>query len=104
MVLSLCTGIRTEEARALRWEHVDFGDPDSVPPRVRERRGLEVGTRKRRHEDDASRRTLGVPQLAVAALEALHASAEPEPGTWCSILPRGGYWTRRTSGVIPGGL
>ena len=28
-LLSLCTGVRTEEARALRWEHVDFGDPDS---------------------------------------------------------------------------
>jgi integrase len=30
--LCLATGIRTEEARALRWEHVDFGDPAARPP------------------------------------------------------------------------
>ena len=30
--LCLATGIRTEEARALRWEHVDFGDPAAKPP------------------------------------------------------------------------
>jgi hypothetical protein len=30
--LCLATGIRTEEARALRWEHVDFGDPSGKPP------------------------------------------------------------------------
>jgi len=29
--LCLATGIRTEEARALRWEHVDFGDPHAEP-------------------------------------------------------------------------
>jgi integrase len=29
VILSLTTGIRTEEARALRWDHVDLdGDPD----------------------------------------------------------------------------
>jgi len=33
IMLSLCTGVRTEEARALRWEHVDFGDPDGQPAR-----------------------------------------------------------------------
>jgi integrase len=27
VMLSLCTGVRTEEARALRWGRVDFGDP-----------------------------------------------------------------------------
>lgn len=33
MMLSLLTGIRTEEARALRWDHVDLeGDPDADPP------------------------------------------------------------------------
>ena len=61
VMLSLCTGVRTEEARALRWEHVDFGDPDSEPPRpasvavwrsVRARG--DTKTRK-------SRRTLGLP-------------------------------------------
>ena len=71
MMLSLCTGVRTEEARALRWHHVDFDDPGSQPPRpasvavwrsVRARG--DTKTRK-------SRRTLGLPQLAVAALRAL---------------------------------
>ena len=38
VILSLTTGIRTEEARALRWDHVDLdGDPDArlpVPPHI----------------------------------------------------------------------
>jgi hypothetical protein len=33
ITLSLLTGIRTEEARALRWAHVDLdGDPAASPP------------------------------------------------------------------------
>ena len=33
IVLSLLTGCRPEEARALRWDHVDLdGDPDTEPP------------------------------------------------------------------------
>jgi hypothetical protein len=33
IVLSLLCGLRTEEARALRWAHVDLdGDPDARPP------------------------------------------------------------------------
>ena len=33
IVLSLLTGIRTEEARALRWVHVELdGDPAARPP------------------------------------------------------------------------
>src|SRR6185437_2936934 len=30
--LCLATGIRTEEAQELRWDHVDFGDPSARPP------------------------------------------------------------------------
>ena len=80
VMLSLCTGVRTEEARALRWEHVDFGDPGSEPPRpasvavwrsVRARG--DTKTRK-------SRRTLGLPRLAVTALQALRQESQPEPG------------------------
>jgi integrase len=34
MILSLTTGIRTEEARALRWDHVDLdGDPGASSAR-----------------------------------------------------------------------
>jgi len=33
VVLSLLVGVRTEEARALRWDHVDLeGNPDAEPP------------------------------------------------------------------------
>jgi integrase len=33
IVLSLLAGIRTQEARALRWSHVDLdGDPEARPP------------------------------------------------------------------------
>jgi integrase len=80
VMLSLCTGIRTEEARALRWEHVDFGDPDGEPARpasvavwrsVRARG--DTKTRK-------SRRTLGLPQLAVTALQSLREEIEPGEG------------------------
>jgi integrase len=32
IVLNLLAGLRTEEARALRWDHVDLdGDPDNLP-------------------------------------------------------------------------
>ena len=72
IVLSLLVGVRTEEARALRWDHVHLeGDPDADPPApphvalwrsVRERG--ETKTKR-------SRRTLGLPQMAAEALGAL---------------------------------
>jgi integrase len=77
VMLSLCTGVRTEEARALRWENVDFGDPDSRPPRPA---SLAVWRSVRAKGDTKtrkSRRTLGLPQLAVAALRALHQDTGP---------------------------
>ena len=69
VVLSLLVGIRTEEARALRWDHVDLeGDPDAdppVPPHV------DVWRSVRAHGDTKtkkSRRSLGLPRMAVEAL------------------------------------
>jgi integrase len=69
VALSLLTGIRTEEARALRWEHVDIdGEPGAdppVPPHV------DVWTSVRAHGDvktPKSRRTLGLSEVAVTAL------------------------------------
>jgi integrase len=67
--LSLMTGIRTEEARALRWDHVD----------------LEAGTvavwRSVRHGGDTktvkSRRTLKLPQAVIQALKE-HKSKQAE--------------------------
>jgi integrase len=68
--LCLATGIRTEEARALRWEHVAFGDPAAQPPVPA---SAAVWRSVRLYGDtktEKSRRTLGLPQMAVDALRA----------------------------------
>jgi integrase len=72
IVLSLLVGVRTEEARALCWEQVDLdGDPDAepaVPPHVAVWRSVRVHGETK---TERSRRTLGLPQMAVEALRAL---------------------------------
>jgi integrase len=68
IALCLATGIRTEEARALRWEHVDFGDPVASPPVPA---SAAVWRSVRAHGDtktEKSRRTLALPEMAVNAL------------------------------------
>ena len=99
--LCLATGIRTEEARALRWEHVDFGDPSARPPVPASaavwrsvRSGGDTKTEK-------SRRTLGLPKMAVEALRAHKARQEEER------LAAGGQWSEhdlvfstRTGGAL----
>jgi len=68
IALSLGTGIRTEEARALQWEHVDLGDPEATPTRPA---SVAVQRSVRAHGDTKtrrSRRTLGLPAFAAAAL------------------------------------
>ena len=68
IALCLATGIRTEEARALRWEHVDFGDPAANPPVPA---SAAVWRSVRAHGDtktEKSRRTLALPEMAVNAL------------------------------------
>jgi integrase len=80
VVLSLCTGIRTEEARALGWEHVNLGDPDSQPPRIA---SIDVWRSVRAKGDtktSKSRRTLALPRLAASALQGLKDGGEPEKG------------------------
>jgi integrase len=72
IVLSLLVGIRTEEARALRWDHVDLDGAAAVsppiPPHVAVWRSVRVyGETK----TERSRRTLGLPRMAVEALRAL---------------------------------
>jgi integrase len=62
IVLSLTTGIRTEEARALRWDHIDL-----------DAGVIDVWTSVRRHGDtktESSRRTLRLPRTAATALAA----------------------------------
>ncbi len=76
--LCLATGIRTEEARALRWEHVDFGNPSARPPVPA---SAAVWRSVRPHGDtktEKSRRTLDLPQMAVDALRAHRHRQETE--------------------------
>lgn len=80
IAVCLATGIRTEEARALRWEHVEFGDPDGEPP-VPARAA--VWRSVRAHGDtktEKSRRTLGLPAMAVDAFRAIR-SGKPGSGS-----------------------
>ena len=69
VVLSLATGIRTEEARELHWDHVDLdGDPAAarpVPPSVAVWRSVREGGDTKTAK---SRRTLALPKAAVQAL------------------------------------
>jgi integrase len=70
LVLSLLTGLRTEEVRALRWDHVDLdGQPDADPPVPP---SVSVWRSVREHGDTKtpkSRRTLALPTLCVHALK-----------------------------------
>jgi integrase len=61
IVLCLLTGVRSEEARALTWDHVDLGA-----------KTISVWRSVRAHGDTKtvrSRRTLRIPQIAVEALQ-----------------------------------
>jgi integrase len=108
-LLCLATGIRTEEARTLRWEHVHFGDPAARPPAPA---SAAVWRSVRAHGDtktEKSRRTLGLPQMAVNALRT-HKMRQAEE--WLAVggqlsdhdlvfsAPPGRVvrWTRLTSG------
>jgi integrase len=71
ITLSLLYGLRTEEARALRWAHVDLdGDPTAAPPVPPH---IAVWRSVRAHGEtktERSRRTLALPAAAVVALRA----------------------------------
>ena len=73
IVLCLLTGVRSEEARALRWGQVDLGAAT-----------VSVWRSVRTHGDvktEKSRRTLGLPQLAVDALREHRARQAHERAT-----------------------
>ena len=86
IVLSLLTGCRTEEARALRWDHVDLeGDPDAeppVPPYVAVWRSV------RSHSDVKTRKSRRTLRLPVAVVDALKTHKARKTG--CSLEPCGG--------------
>jgi integrase len=79
IVLSLLCGLRTEEARALRWAHVDLdGDPAArppVPPHVAVWRSVRTHGETK---TERSRRTLALPAAAVQALRAWSGSQAGE--------------------------
>jgi len=87
VIVSLLTGARTEELRALSWDHVDLdGRADAkppVPPSIKVWRSVRDGgdTKTRK-----SRRTLGLPIRAVNALRAhqvrQEAAREKAGSTW----------------------
>ena len=109
VVLSLTVGIRTEEARELRWDHVDLdGDPGAVrpvPPSVAVWRSVRQGGDTKTAK---SRRTLALPQTAIQALRE-HRKRRPRTGWrpvpcgkitgWCSPRPSARRWTRPMSGA-----
>lgn len=84
VVVSLLTGARTEELRALTWDHVDLeGTPDAappVPPHVAVWRSVRAGgdTKTRK-----SRRTLALPRRCVDVLRLHRDEQRREQGdTW----------------------
>lgn len=68
IVVSLATGLRTEEVRALRWDRVDLAGDEArgVPPSVMVWRSVRVGSDTKTTK---SRRTLAISRLAISALE-----------------------------------
>jgi integrase len=62
VVLSLLTGARTEELRALRWDHVFL---DAEPSYIAVWRSVRLGGDTK---TEKSRRTLGLPEIGVTAL------------------------------------
>ena len=79
ITLSLLCGLRTEEARALQWAHVDLdGDPEArppVPPHIAVWRSVRAHGETK---TERSHRTLGLPQVAVQALRGWSGSQADE--------------------------
>ncbi|MFI1927491.1 tyrosine-type recombinase/integrase [Streptomyces sp. NPDC020377] len=85
LVLSLLSGVRTEEARPLTWDHVFLETKDGIPPHVAVWRSVrkhgETKTKK-------SRRTIALPKQVVDVLEE-HARWQQQERT-----SRGMEWSR----------
>jgi integrase len=85
VVLALLTGLRTEELRALTWDHLDLvGDAQRVPPTppsVQVWRSVRAGgdTKTRR-----SRRTIALPDRCVQALDRQRHSQQ-RTGVWAPL-------------------
>lgn len=79
VVVSLLTGARTEELRALTWDHVHLeGDPMAsppVPPHIAVWRSVRTGGDTKTKK---SRRTLALPRRCIEALRSRYAAQEGE--------------------------
>nr|WP_276607702.1 hypothetical protein [Microbispora catharanthi] len=86
IVVSLLTGARTEELRALTWSHVDLeGEPPSIMVWRSVRAGGDTRTEK-------SRRTLAMPKRCADALKAhRERQAVARKSGW---RPMAGPWPR----------
>ena len=102
IALCLATGIRTEEARALRWEHVHFSDPVANPPAPA---SAAVWRSVRSHGDtktEKSRRTLALPEMAVNALWAHRERQAAERARRRPDMERPGTCLLHQDGRFPG--
>lgn len=105
VVVSLSTGARTEELRALTWDHLHLdGQPPSIEVWRSVRRGGETKTPR-------SRRTLELSDLARDALRThrqlqrearLRAGSSWGTGGWCSAPRTARNWTQQTCGARSG--
>jgi integrase len=95
IVLCLLTGVRSEEARALTWEHVDL-----------EAGTISVWRSVRAHGDtktNRSRRTLKLPEIAVEALRGQTPGNCGRSTDWFSRRPWGPGTSRITCGGTSAG-
>lgn len=65
LVVSMLTGVRTEEARALRWDHVHLEPEGGIPPHVEVWRSVRKGGDTKTPK---SRRTVALPPTVVTVL------------------------------------
>ncbi|HLI77316.1 MAG TPA: hypothetical protein VKV02_10260 [Acidobacteriaceae bacterium] len=112
VMLSLTVGLRTEEIRALRWDHVALDEaPESQPPVPAH---VSVWRSVRSHGDtktELSRRTLELPQATSEALRACWSSKQTNDSMRerdgrttisCSRPQLGKLWTQRMCGGCSG--
>ncbi|MFF7980213.1 tyrosine recombinase XerC [Streptomyces sp. NPDC007901] len=94
LVVSLLSGVRTEEARPLTWDHVFLETEDGIPPHVAVWRSVrkhgETKTRK-------SRRTIALPKQVVDVLEEhLRWQKQERASRGMEWSPAGRVFTTRT--------
>ena len=100
IALCLTTGIRTEEARALHWEHMDLGDPAASPPVPA---SAAVWRSVRWHGDtktEKSRRTLALPEMAANALAHRERQADDRAAAGIKWSDRDLVFSTRTGAAL----